>query len=252
MLGVKNQIHIKKTSMVLLALFALLLIPISYAGLLIDLTASVNEPLGAFFTYLTDSAGWQGFSLTLVTLAFLVTRTKCSKKIMLNRVIQLGLLLVIGMGAKTGLKHLTESPRPYTQLMTQQLLIPNPEHFYKLGAIQKAQVIKSVSSRVSEWRLRHWQGETDYSFPSGHTIFVAICLAFFGGLLVEQKHYALVAGLILWACGVAFSRLWLGMHRPADLYGSLLFVSIIYLLVPRYYPLDHPKLRPILNRFHLC
>ncbi|MEF1292134.1 phosphatase PAP2 family protein, partial [Vibrio sp. M260118] len=31
---------------------------------------------------------------------------------------------------------------------------------------------------------------------------------------------------------VAYSRLWLGMHRPEDLVGSILFVGLVYLLIP--------------------
>ncbi|WP_105976797.1 phosphatase PAP2 family protein [Vibrio sp. V01_P9A10T6] len=251
-MSVKKQIQMKKSGLVLLALFSLLLVPISLVGSSIDLTTPVSEGVGAFFTYLTDSAGWQGFGFTFALLAFLATRTATSRIELLNRIIQIGLLLVIGMAAKTGLKHLTESPRPYTELMTHQLLIPNPAHFYKLSELQKESVMTDIATQVSDWRLRHWQGEKDYSFPSGHTIFATICLAFFGGLFIEQKRYIFAAGLLLWACGVAFSRLWLGMHRPVDLYGSLLFVSMIYLVIPKVYPLDHPKLKPLLTRLHLC
>jgi phosphatidylglycerophosphatase B len=36
----------------------------------------------------------------------------------------------------------------------------------------------------------------------------------------------------LWAVGVAISRLWLGMHRPEDLFGSLIFALVLFLIVP--------------------
>lgn len=81
----------------------------------------------------------------------------------------LGLLLVIGFASKTGLKLMTESPRPYTELLAAEQLIEHPEAFYQLETEQQASVIGEISEKVSEWRTRHWQGEK--TIPSiGHTI----------------------------------------------------------------------------------
>ncbi|WP_410965525.1 phosphatase PAP2 family protein, partial [Salmonella sp. ZJHZ19_0069] len=77
-------------------------------------------------------------------------------------------------------------------------------------------------------------GEKDYSFPSGHTIFVSICLAFFGGLFLQNKCYISALSLWMWGMSVAYSRLWLGMHRPEDLIGSVLFVAIVFTLLPTF------------------
>lgn len=146
----------------------------------------------------------------------------------------LGLLLVIGFASKTGLKLMTESPRPYTELLAAEQLIETPETFYQLDTKQQANVINQISEHVSDWRTRHWQGEKDYSFPSGHTIFVSICLAFFGGLFLQNKCYISALSLWMWGMSVAYSRLWLGMHRPEDLIGSVLFVAIVFTLLPTF------------------
>ncbi|TOM33025.1 phospholipid phosphatase [Vibrio parahaemolyticus] len=199
-----------------------------------DLTSQVPESLGITFTLLTDSAGSKGFLITLTLLLLSLFRFKPSRIEWMQKLSMLGLLLVIGFASKTGLKLMTESPRPYTELLAAEQLIETPETFYQLDTKQQANVINQISEHVSDWRTRHWQGEKDYSFPSGHTIFVSICLAFFGGLFLQNKCYISALSLWMWGMSVAYSRLWLGMHRPEDLIGSVLFVAIVFTLLPTF------------------
>ncbi len=218
----------------MLALFVLGIIPMSLFGSYHDLTSQVPESLGITFTLLTDSAGSKGFLITLTLLLLSLFRFKPSRIEWMQKLSMLGLLLVIGFASKTGLKLMTESPRPYTELLTAEQLIETPETFYQLDTKQQANVINQISKQVSDWRTRHWQGEKDYSFPSGHTIFVSICLAFFGGLFLQNKCYISALSLWMWGMSVAYSRLWLGMHRPEDLIGSVLFVAIVFTLLPTF------------------
>lgn len=218
----------------MLALFVLGIIPMSLFGSYHDLTSQVPESLGITFTLLTDSAGSKGFLITLTLLLLSLCRFKPSRIEWMQKLSMLGLLLVIGFASKTGLKLMTESPRPYTELLAAEQLIETPEAFYQLDTKQQANVINQISEHVSDWRTRHWQGEKDYSFPSGHTIFVSICLAFFGGLVLQNKCYISALSLWMWGMSVAYSRLWLGMHRPEDLIGSVLFVAIVFTLLPTF------------------
>ncbi|EGQ9921267.1 phosphatase PAP2 family protein [Vibrio parahaemolyticus] len=224
----------KKYGLMMLALFVLGIIPMSLFGSYHDLTSQVPESLGITFTLLTDSAGSKGFLITLTLLLLSLFRFKPSRIEWMQKLSMLGLLLVIGFASKTGLKLMTESPRPYTELLTAEQLIETPETFYQLDTKQQANVINQISEQVSDWRTRHWQGEKDYSFPSGHTIFVSICLAFFGGLFLQNKCYISALSLWMWGMSVAYSRLWLGMHRPEDLIGSVLFVAIVFTLLPTF------------------
>ncbi|HCG8744153.1 TPA: phosphatase PAP2 family protein [Vibrio parahaemolyticus] len=224
----------KKYGLMMLALFVLGIIPMSLFGSYHDLTSQVPESLGITFTLLTDSAGSKGFLITLTLLLLSLFRFKPSRIEWMQKLSMLGLLLVIGFASKTGLKLMTESPRPYTELLTAEQLIETPETFYQLDTKQQANVINQISEHVSDWRTRHWQGEKDYSFPSGHTIFVSICLAFFGGLFLQNKCYISALSLWMWGMSVAYSRLWLGMHRPEDLIGSVLFVAIVFTLLPTF------------------
>ncbi|EGR0268043.1 phosphatase PAP2 family protein [Vibrio alginolyticus] len=224
----------KKYGLMMLALFVLGIIPMSLFGSYHDLTSQVTESLGITFTLLTDSAGSKGFLITLTLLLLSLFRFKPSRIEWMQKFSMLGLLLVIGFASKTGLKLMTESPRPYTELLAAEQLIETPETFYQLDTKQQANVINQISEQVSDWRTRHWQGEKDYSFPSGHTIFVSICLAFFGGLFLQNKCYISALSLWMWGMSVAYSRLWLGMHRPEDLIGSVLFVAIVFTLLPTF------------------
>ncbi|HHX8277659.1 TPA: phosphatase PAP2 family protein [Vibrio diabolicus] len=224
----------KKYGLMMLALFVLGIIPMSLFGSYHNLTSQVPESLGITFTLLTDSAGSKGFLITLTLLLLSLFRFKPSRIEWMQKLSMLGLLLVIGFASKTGLKLMTESPRPYTELLAAEQLIETPEAFYQLDTKQQANVINQISEHVSDWRTRHWQGEKDYSFPSGHTIFVSICLAFFGGLFLQNKYYISALSLWMWGMSVAYSRLWLGMHRPEDLIGSVLFVAIVFTLLPTF------------------
>ncbi len=218
----------------MLALFVLGIIPMSLFGSYHNLTSQVPESLGITFTLLTDSAGSKSFLITLTLLLLSLFRFKPSRIEWIQKLSMLGLLLVIGFASKTGLKLMTESPRPYTELLAAEQLIEHPDAFYQLDTKQQANVINQISEHVSDWRTRHWQGEKDYSFPSGHTIFVSICLAFFGGLFLQNKCYISALSLWMWGMSVAYSRLWLGMHRPEDLIGSVLFVAIVFTLLPTF------------------
>ncbi|GAK86044.1 phosphatidylglycerophosphatase B [Vibrio ponticus] len=247
----KNLLSGKRNGLALLALLLLLISPMTLLVSHIELLAPVSDWQGAFFTLATHSAGSGGFIVTLAILVLGVMTLKLTPKQNLAKAMQLVLILLIGFAAKTGLKQATESPRPYTELLAHQLLVPNPDHFYQLSASQQEKIITSVSENVSHWRTQHWLGETDYSFPSGHTIFVAICVAFFGGLFLEHKRYAFVTGMMVWAATVAYSRLWLGMHRPIDLIGSILFVMVVYALLPHFDGLAS-KLSQQLNLHKRC
>ncbi|ROR15789.1 phosphatase PAP2 family protein [Vibrio crassostreae] len=236
----------KSKGLLLLVLSLYSLVPFLIFGSHFDLGSAVLPFYGAVMTFVTYSAGNQGFLITLAVLSLLVLTLKFSKAKLVSLCLQLGVLLVLSFAAKTFLKSSTESPRPYTEYLVTQEVVEMPELFYELPLVEKNAAIESVQDKVSDWRTRHWLGETDYSFPSGHMIFVGVCLAFFGGFFLEAKRFYLVGGLLVWAGGVAYSRVWLGMHRPEDLAASIAFAGLIYLLVPL---IPTKKIEPLLPQF---
>ena len=76
---------------------------------------------------------------------------------------------------------------------------------------------------------------TGYSFPSGHTQSAA---AIFGTLGVQIKRKPLKAVFFLLAILVAFSRLYLGVHTPADVAVSLLISAVLIFLTVKVFKAD--------------
>ena len=71
---------------------------------------------------------------------------------------------------------------------------------------------------------------TGYSFPSGHTQSIT---AFCASLFLAVKKTGLRAAMILLPLLVGFSRLYLGVHYPADVLGGLAFGWLVSLLLPK-------------------
>lgn len=230
---VKHSLSSNQYYVTLLVLFFLGIMALSVFVNDIDLLSSVSVPVGISATVLTFSAGPKGFVISLIVMLAISWKLIPTRSERVKKIVHLGLILVLGFVCKSALKQLTEIPRPYTEVLTQNLLIPQPSHFYNLSSLQKNEVIAEMGSVVSGWRTSQWQGERDYSFPSGHTIFAAVCLAFFGNVFLRNGRYLLTLAISAWAMGVAYSRLWFGMHRLIDLLGSVVFVLLIYLFADK-------------------
>ena len=69
-----------------------------------------------------------------------------------------------------------------------------------------------------------------YSFPSGHT---QSAVGTFGAVAASEKKMAVVIICIVLAALVGFSRMYVGVHTPADvIVGALLSVALILILRP--------------------
>lgn len=225
----KNHLIIVVAFSVLLAAISLLLYPL-------DLLSTPHTVTGFVWSNLSATASNPGCIFTLLTLMICVFyKSKFSDEFKVNALIQLLLLLVLSLGLKTAMKQMTHSPRPYTVVMAESTVIASPRDFYTFSHSDKLNKIAQMQGTVSQWRWSNWQTEMNYAFPSGHTTFVTLCLLFFSRLFLMSKRYVLCAGLLCWAVGVAYSRLWLGMHRPADLFGAVGLENVIFLLVPYQY-----------------
>lgn len=241
--------HQKIPGLICLLTFATLMSGILMIYPQANLTGSVSDVTGSLFTALTHSAGNPGFLITVSLLLLIPIARKSTKQEVMKVTCQFAILLIMSFATKTTLKHITEVARPYTYELQALNLIDSPESFYALDQAQKDKVVELAQASVSHWRIAHWQGETNYSLPSGHSIFAAVCIAFWGGYLLRRKHWIATAAIITWGIGVGFSRIWLGMHWPSDIIASILAAALLYLFTPEFLntPLFNPRQAPAVN-----
>ncbi|WON78700.1 phosphatidylglycerophosphatase B [Serratia sp. UGAL515B_01] len=184
---------------------------------------------GMYWITETVSSPWGGISSLLLSGWFLwCLRVRIKSAIGLF--ILLSAAIVIGQGIKSTIKNQVQEPRPFV-LWLESTYHVDEKYFYSLSRKERSTLVKEQlqsQTQVPSWLSRHWQSETGFAFPSGHTMFAASWALLGLGLLWPRRHYKTVTVLMVWAFGVMASRLLLGMHWPRDL---AMAVAISWLLV---------------------
>lgn len=85
------------------------------------------------------------------------------------------------------------------------------------------------------------------SFPSDHaTVFFSIGLSLLA--IKQSRNWGIIISLL--AVLVAWSRIYLGIHFPFDMIGSLLVALVAVTISLRFRPVIEKKLEPALTRFY--
>ncbi|XNM56254.1 phosphatidylglycerophosphatase B [Escherichia coli] len=117
------------------------------------------------------------------------------------------------------IKDKVQEPRPFVMWLEKTHHIPVYE-FYTLKRAERGNLVKeqlAEEKNIPQYLRSHWQKETGFAFPSGHTMFAASWALLAVGLLWPRRRTLTIAILLVWATGVMGSRLLLGMHWPRDL-----------------------------------
>ena len=127
--------------------------------------------------------------------------------------------ILVGQGMKTWIKGRVQEPRPFVIWLEQTQQVPVTQ-FYALKRKERAKLVHeqlAQEQQIPGFLRKHWQKETGFAFPSGHTMFAASWALRGVGLLWPRRRWVTLALLLTWATAVMGSRLALGMHWPQDL-----------------------------------
>lgn len=193
-------------------------------------TSLNNTSKYLFLVTETASFPWAIITSAILFLVFYLLLPNKTKIILLWLILVNAILS--GQIIKSLLKSHTAESRPYVLWMAKEFNITD-QQFYSLTDSEKKELIYQLlnnSTTIPSWLSNHWQHETGYSFPSGHTLF-AVTWAFLALMLLKFKqHYIIITSAIIWSILIEISRLLLGMHRPIDLITSVLIAWIISLI----------------------
>ncbi|AJI95648.1 phosphatidylglycerophosphatase B [Yersinia ruckeri] len=183
---------------------------------------------GFFWLTETVTAPW-GIITSMILSAWFLWCLRFRLKPALGLLAILTLAILTGQGVKSLIKQQVQEPRPFVVWLAEKNTLSS-EQFYALPRQQRSALIEERmqgQTQVPQWLVEHWQFETGFAFPSGHTVF-AVTWALLGvGLLWPRRHYKTIALLMLWATGVMGSRLVLGMHWPQDLIMATLISGLL-------------------------
>lgn len=204
----------------LLILIILLITPLIFLTINWRWQPELLNNYSYYFYWLTETAGspWSIITCIFFSLIMVLCLKIRSKNLLIKLILILAVAIVAGQIIKSGIKNLMAEPRPYVLWMADKYQI-NDKYFYSLPRMERQallQVYLQSSSEVPNWLYQHWQKETGYSFPSGHTL-LAVTWAFIAFFLLSFRRFYLIIGLIIaWAILVQVSRFTLGMHHPID------------------------------------
>lgn len=188
-----------------------------------------------YWLYLLTETGSVPYALiTCAVFAFIFGFLFKSRKQWFLAVLVMALSVVATQALKTGLKATFKEPRPFTVYLAEQTN-SQVESFYQHDRDQRAVIAKDFYSKTSDtpaWLINHYENETGYAFPSGHTIFAATWLMLAVGFtqLVGNRSWKaklLVGAMAVWSLLMLISRVRLGMHYPIDLFVSTISAWLI-------------------------
>lgn len=81
------------------------------------------------------------------------------------------------------------------------------------------------------------EAASGYSFPSGHT---QSAVGTFGAIAYTTKNRNIRIGAVAIAALVAFSRMYIGVHTPLDVFVSIA-IALVLIVIMKYFVLDHFK-----------
>ena len=191
-----------------------------------------------YWLYLLTETGSAPYALiTCALFAFVFRFLFRSRKQWLFAVSVMALSVAATQALKTGLKAVFQEPRPFVTYLAEQNN-SSTESFYQNERAQRALIAKDFYSQTGTpaWLIHHYENETGYSFPSGHTLFAATWLMLAVGFIQltgnrSRAAKLLIGAMLAWSLLMLISRLRLGMHYPIDLLVAIITAWLVNLII---------------------
>ena len=224
------RLVIKKTIAVL-TIF--LIIPLSVTAVNWKWQPTSINSTSEYFFWLTETASfpWAIITSGLLFLLFCLLLANKTKKTILLLLILVSAMLG-GQIIKSLIKQQTAESRPYVLWLAKEYHFNDKQFYSQTRAERKATIeqLLANSNTIPNWLAQHWQNETGYAFPSGHTLFAATWAFLAIALLSFKRHFLIVNAIIIWSLLIETSRLLLGMHSAYDLILGIVLAWVISLI----------------------
>lgn len=160
-----------------------------------------NEKLIKVLYWITETVSMPWGILTSIFLSiWFVCCLRLRSRAALGFFVLLSATILSGQGIKSMLKNAVQEPRPFVNWLDSSHHI-DEKYFYSLPRKERSLLLEGQlqdQTLIPEWLSNHWQRETGFAFPSGHTMFAA-SWALLGLLLWPSRHYKTVVVLMIWA-----------------------------------------------------
>lgn len=222
---------IKKT---IVPLILFLIIPLSVITVNWQWQPTSINDTSKYLFWVTETASfpWAIITSGLFFLLFYLKLVNKTKKTLLLLWLVLVSTISGGQVVKSIIKQQTAKARPYVLWLDKEFNLNEQQFYSQTRSERRADVEKLLtnSTIIPKWLSNHWQNETGYAFPSGHTLF-AVTWTFLAIMLLGfKRHFFIVSIVTIWSLLIETSRLLLGMHSAYDLILGIMLAWLISLI----------------------
>ncbi|WP_258237572.1 phosphatase PAP2 family protein [Arcobacter sp. CECT 9188] len=220
-----SNICIFKFKRVLFIFLLLILTPIFFAVIDFKYSTKINDSFYIYYLFLVTNIANVPFTIitSLVFTIILLFIYKSNLKNMIILSIFVNLVVLSSQSIVYFTKNIVKEPRPYVDLLVENNYINSSDEFYLLDKNKRIEFIESINLKdinIPSWQQKYFTKEIGYSFPSGHTVFIATWTILLFCLLIEKRRYFLAFCICCLAFFIEISRLLLGMHFWHDIFIS--------------------------------
>ncbi|OCL84531.1 phosphatase PAP2 family protein [Arcobacter porcinus] len=231
-----------KLKRVLTIFLLLILVPIFFYLIDFKYSTNINDYFDFYFFLLITGIASVPFTIltSIFFTAILLFVYKSDVKNMIILAIFVNLIVLSSQAFVFFTKLIIKEPRPYIEVLVEKNYIKSSKDFYSLNKRNRVELINNMdleSINIPFWQKEHLKHEVGYSFPSGHTVFIATWTILLFCFLLEKRRYFLASLFYILAFSIELSRLLLGMHFWQDLFASVcisFFTVVFYIFIIRF------------------